>query len=100
MEAYIYKAELYCKVCGRGLQVHLPRPDYNPPFDSNDYPVGPYPDGGGESDCPQHCGGCGEFLENPLTADGYDSLREAIADGVNPVTQQWLDYYEVSEAEL
>ena len=39
-------------------------------YDSDDLPKGPYSNGGGEADTPQHCDGCGAFLENPLTGDG------------------------------
>jgi hypothetical protein len=35
-------------------------------YDSDKFPKGPLADGGGESDCPQHCDTCGVFLENPL----------------------------------
>jgi len=48
-DIYVSGGEVYCESC-RSL---------------ND--DGPYPDGGGEADAPQHCGGCGVFLENPLT---------------------------------
>jgi len=45
-------------------------------WDSNEYPKGPYEYGGGEADYPQHCDGCGLFLENSLTEDGvYYVLR-------------------------
>lgn len=47
-------------------------------YDSDDLPKGPYADGGGEADTPQHCDACGGFLENPLTAEGLAYVREAI----------------------
>jgi hypothetical protein len=63
--------------------------------DSNDYPQGPYGDGGGESDCPQHCGACGKFLQNPLTDDGYAYATEQLSAGGNrAVLQQWAKFYE------
>jgi hypothetical protein len=31
-------------------------------YDSDDLPKGPYAQGGGEADTPQHCEGCGQFL--------------------------------------
>jgi hypothetical protein len=74
--------------------------------DSNDWPCGPFAEGGGESDNPQHCGsgaycvnaikvsctdgigknkkrlrykiGC--WLENPLTQEGIEYVREAAAE--------------------
>ena len=70
MNAYIYKAELFCETCIEQIKQTLQKPEnftdeYS--FDSDDYPKGPYTDGGGESDSPQHCGNCGCFLENPLS---------------------------------
>lgn len=71
MDAYVYQAELYCEGCAAELMERLPKPTgYPDAFDSNEYPAGPYADGGGEADGPQHCAKCGEFLENPLTDDG------------------------------
>jgi hypothetical protein len=57
-------------------------------YDSDEYPKGPYPNGGGESDSPQHCADCREFLENPLTSDGYDYVRENQND-------EWDSFYEI-----
>ncbi len=61
------------RIRGMAIKAALPDPDM---CDSGEYPCGPYADGGGESDTPSHCGGCQEFLENPLTADGYQYVRE------------------------
>lgn len=47
-------------------------------YDSDEYPK--YVDDDTlESDSPDHCGDCGEFLENALTAEGLAYVREAIA---------------------
>lgn len=58
-------------------------------YDSDEFPKGPYLDGGGESDTPQHCGACHEFLENPLTDDGLEYVRENQRD-------EWDSFYEIS----
>jgi hypothetical protein len=81
-DAYIYAAALLCASCGEAQRKHLdeafaengaaPGTDED---DSDRYPQGPYADGGGESDSPQHCDQCGTFLYNPLTGDGYAYLR-------------------------
>jgi hypothetical protein len=66
------------------LPVFLPRP-------------GPGLLGGGEADCPQHCGSCHVFLGNPLTGDGNDYVLSYIADDPdceNAVTQQWCEFYD------
>jgi hypothetical protein len=68
--------------------------------DSNEYPQGPYPNGGGEADSPQHCGSCHAFLENPLTGDGNDYVLSYIADDPereNAVTNEWREYYDYLE---
>jgi len=76
-------------------------------YDSDEFPKGPYPDGGGEADCPQHCGAgaqcvnaiefddghkVGAWLENELTTDGVEYVREAIREG-GEVAEMWADYY-------
>ena len=71
MNAYIYRAALYCPPCADGLAVSAGhsrdgRPDAWNDCNSSDHcPQGPYPHGGGEADTPQHCDACGVFLENP-----------------------------------
>ena len=96
MNAYIYQAALLCEECGCEVCAELKSAGKRPPdytdestYDSDDYPKGPYPDGGGEADCPQCCHNCGIPLENPLTSDGigyvievvHDSIKEAITHG-------------------
>jgi hypothetical protein len=61
-------------------------------YDSDEWPKGPYGNGGGESDCPQHCGDCHEFLENPLTPDGYQYVRENYC-------AQWDSFYDITREE-
>jgi hypothetical protein len=85
MQVYMYQAALYCEACGEAIRERLTaegkapsNPEDEHSFDSGDFPKGPYPEGGGEADCPQHCDACGLFLENALTADGLDYVREAI----------------------
>jgi hypothetical protein len=46
-------------------------------YDSDDLPKGPYADGGGEADTPQHCDDCRRFLENPLTGDGLKAASSS-----------------------
>jgi hypothetical protein len=74
MNAYMYQAALWCEPCGLAIMARLNEAGKMPEapadertYDSDDYPKGPYPDGGGESDSPEHCDGCGVFLRNPLT---------------------------------
>ena len=65
--------------------------------DTGDFPQGPFPDGGGEADSPQHCGKCGEFLKNALTDYGVWALKGAIEEtgpeAVTPVMEEWRRFY-------
>lgn len=112
MEVYIYQADLWCQQCGEAICERIAAeggapadPGDESSYDSDEYPKGPFPDGGGESDCPQHCGaagdcvnavdGVGVFLENPLTADGVQYVAEAIAarSGDQAVLDEWAGFY-------
>jgi hypothetical protein len=98
MDAYMYKASFLCKDCAEKVKGMLEYKYAGVPeseFDSDEYPKGPYPDGGGEADCPQHCDTCGLFLENPLTGDGENYVYEALADrdGDPAVLSEWEDFY-------
>ena len=57
--AYIYNADIYCDECGReikaSIKAELPAAEWQQLRDDGDsdgWPQGPYPDGGGEADCP------------------------------------------------
>ena len=85
MDVYIFAADCHCSDCGEIKRAELTAQGKAPAdienestYDSGDFPKGPYADGGGESDTPQHCGTCGVFLENPLTQAGYEYVREAV----------------------
>lgn len=93
MDTYIYQADLYCDECAGDTAQPYAALDVG--LDSDDIAIGPYADGGGEADCPQHCGGCGVFLENPLTGDGVEYVRAAVLDGIGKaeVLAEWREYY-------
>ncbi len=97
MEVYIYQADLYCEDCGNKLRAKLNAgiPRTKDTGDSDDFPQGPYPNGGGESDVAQHCGDCGCFLENPLTADGVAYVEDAIVDQImaKSCVGEWFEHY-------
>lgn len=87
MDAYVFQAALICEDCSHAVQGTLPKPahvDMNDQssYDSDDWPKGPYGDGGGEADTPQHCDMCGVFLDNPLTGDGETYVRDAFREFV------------------
>lgn len=107
MDAYIFQADLYCSDCAEEIRDRLtkegnapedPSDEYS--FDSDDFPKGPYGDGGGESDSPQHCAGCNVFLENPLTEEGTSATEDMIIDSLahgrwdNEALRTWLPYYD------
>lgn len=89
MDAYIFQGDIYCEDCADDIKAQ--RANRRHCEDSDDYPQGPYLDGGGEADYPQHCGACGEFLCNPLTDHGRDYVLNAVREGVAP--DEWRAYY-------
>jgi len=102
MDAYIFRAALLCEDCAQhvreGLHVELlalADQDGN----SDMAPQGPYADGGGEADAPQHCDHCGTFLQNPLTSEGYDYVRDMASDKTShsSVVSEWVAFYEIDE---
>lgn len=100
MRVYMYQSALLCETCGEATRRELEldaiehgRPKesaYNP--DSDHWPKGPYDNGGGEADSPQHCDSCGVFLENPLTEDGVAYVLEQCARP-SQVTEKWREFY-------
>jgi len=102
MDAYIFQAALLCEDCAQhvreGLHAELlalADQDGN----SDMAPQGPYADGGGEADMPQHCDHCGTFLQNPLTSEGYDYVRDMASDKTShcSVVNEWVAFYEIDE---
>lgn len=89
MNAYFYKADIYCRDC-----IEKVWNKENVKTD-DDIPTGPYSDGGGEADSPQHCGSCGLFLENPLTEDGEEHVKKRVEEykGNTGVLNQWREFY-------
>jgi hypothetical protein len=112
MDAYVYQAALLCRPCAGeianaiGFQNVLADRDIMRPWrsweDSDSYPQGPYGDGGGEADIPQHCDACGVFLENPLTRDGTRYVNEKLTEhardgsGDKAVLETWGKHYNAS----
>lgn len=84
MNTYAFNGALYCEECGEKIKTALWGSGGEYRGDSGEYPQGPYPYGGGEADCPQHCDGCGSFLENPLTHDGDVYVRGQCSPYVYP----------------
>ena len=104
MDIYIYASATYCPDCAKKIMDDLKakgqapaNPDDETTFDSDVYPKGPYPDGGGEADAFQHCADCRCFLGNSLTADGVKYSIQALAgyvenEEVSPnVLDTWTD---------
>jgi len=96
MDVYVFQGDLLCTGCAGEVMANLRARGLEPvdPVlreDSDTWPVGPYPHGGGEADSPQHCGGCGIFLGNPLTPKGEQYVLECAQRGRVP--KDWLAYY-------
>jgi hypothetical protein len=85
VEAYVYQAALVCAGCGERIRRKLTEEGRAPQdpadeasYDSDDFPKGPYPNGGGETDAPAHCDVCEVYLQAPLTRDGVEDAVERI----------------------
>jgi hypothetical protein len=114
MNVYIYAADIYCEECGAAIRDQITGEGHAPAdiddetsYDSDEFPKGPYKDGGGKADCPQHCG-CGAecvnamtldddtkvgaWLENPLTTTGAEYVRDAYRKG-GEVAAAWSVWY-------
>ena len=96
-DVYVYQADFLCEDCASKIIEQLKKKHIEDTEDSNDFPQGPYSDGGGEADSPHHCGmnekcinkvhvpggvsiGCP--LGNPLTSEGVVYVRDAIAEDI------------------
>ena len=113
MDAYVFQAALYCPACGEALIRDLRQRGAEDTGDSDDFPQGPYADGGGEADTPQHCdsgarclaaeviGGrrVGAFLENPLTSDGEAYVRQSLEETPgSPLVRFWAEHYGLDDS--
>jgi len=67
-------------------------------YDSSEYPK--WCDESDESDCPQHCGQCHEFLYNDLTTDGANYVRDIVNEDLlsgcmdSVAVLEWMTYYD------
>lgn len=115
MLAYLYNADLYCESCGDQIKDELnkegkapanPNDEYT--YDSGEYPKGPYSNGGGEADQPNHCGNreCQVFLENPLTEDGHNYVLDCLIEnkgsgaGSSDILELWSTHYGINIEDL
>jgi hypothetical protein len=124
MDAYVYQAALSCGPCmirrlveekkaspgalgmepAEALQQIVSSNGFTSEgdYDSDDLPTGPNENGGGEADTPQHCDGCGAFLENRLTGDGVRYVNEKLTEhardgsGNAEVLKAWAEHYGVA----
>jgi hypothetical protein len=82
-----YRPSLVCEPCGKRTLDWESKSEYT--HDSDIFLKGPYPNGGGESDAPEHCDDCGVFLENSLTDEGRDYVQ--FYQGAIP--EEWRQFY-------
>jgi hypothetical protein len=105
--AYIYRADNYCDRCGEQIAARIRANGKGPKdeidhhsFDSGEFPK-LYDAWRKESDTPEHCGQCHEFLLNPLTSEGYKNVQERLNEskavklsGLSGVLREWAGWYE------
>jgi hypothetical protein len=93
---YAYNAALLCDDCANEVMKGLDCDGCEDTGDTNDYPQYCNSD---ESDCPEHCDHCNCFLENDLTSDGEEYVRNAVRDdlesGCNDsvAVMEWMPHY-------
>jgi hypothetical protein len=103
-DVYMFQGALLCEDCGRDVQDNLRKKGKAPEdeddeesFDSDDFPKGPFGDGGGEADTIHHCDSnesclnaielpCGSkigaWLGNSLTSEGEEWLAKSIRESI------------------
>ena len=96
MEAYIYQADIHCADCNDKVVDCLEKRGIKKTeHDSDAWPQGPYSNGGGEADYPQHCCQCNVFMKNSLTSYGVDYVKHWVKQTPqSEVTKEWQDYYD------
>lgn len=111
----IYAANIFCAKCTANIKqqcfadgtVAKMLADGDDPMDEWTFDSDEYPkccDVTSEADCPQHCGGCGEFLKNDLTTDGEEYVRDTVRDSDDDsvaltVWKPFYDYIDYDESE-
>jgi len=103
-EAFIFQAEIYCVDCGQAIRDRITKagkapatPDDERSYDSDQFPKGPFTDGGGESDTPANCAACHKFLHNPLTDAGVKYVLEYLKEytddkrGAGDALDEWAE---------
>jgi hypothetical protein len=96
MRIYQFDGDNYCGPCGEAIAATLPKPNEwereHP--DSCSYPVA-YDSSTGESDTPDHCLQCGDFLERNLTNEGRQYVQNYVdtLDGDTDITLLWGEFY-------
>ena len=91
MNAYVYRADLWCSDCGRAIRARLDAEGKRPAnvrneytYDSDEYPKGPHPNGGGEANYAQHCGAGADCL-NAVTIRSHGKRVKVGVPLDNPV---------------
>lgn len=96
MNAYVYNAALYCESCGEDIISRLESEGHSEPpgATSEEWPILEMQPG--ESDGPQSCGGCGRFLENPLTPEGRAYVETFARHGdMSATVREWCQFYDI-----
>ena len=103
---YAYQAALYCDDCARGIIEELTdglddeQIEELNSGDTDDFPQWCSDD---ESDCPNHCDSCNEFLETSLTGYGINYAVEKIAEDIldgridSVAVSVWLPFYSLGD---
>lgn len=118
--SYIYQADIWCDCCGKQICEDIQKegkapadPDDECSYDSDEYPKSNAGLSDDSADGPQHCAAgadClepfvlngtvyGAFLENDLTDEGREYVKELYKERPTELTQFWMDHYGLNEPE-
>ena len=99
----IYTGNVYCEACGIAIRQKLTAEGKAPAdvanefsYESTDFPKGPYEELFSRRPC--HCVECKQFLQNPLTEDGWEFVRAMVAENnakgrISTAIIQWENFY-------
>lgn len=87
--AFTGDAYIWCPACA--VEKYGPELDA-PRLDSEGNEVGAIFSTSFESDVPEHCAGCGGFLENDLTGEGV----QYVADATGSSADEWREHYGIA----
>lgn len=91
---YAYQADTWCSDCGEKIIEELRAKGLEETGDTDQWPQ--WGSISEETDCPDHCSGCGAYLDLALTSEGQqyviEHAIEALENGsIGSCVKEWVD---------